>query len=223
MNATWRVLALGASALGCTDPIDAGTTVDSGPPVVLEHSIVLDTAAQVGRQRIVARDPDGPAHIECWEAFPGEADDSLTVTRPFSELRFDQSPYISSGCAVDQAGSFTYSNDIVPYEYAIDRPPIVESSGPSGALQAGVPSAWPVRFEDDWFLDRYWIEIAPGSWATTCGPWSQVGMWAAADRSTLDTTISITFGSSGSYCVVIGTGDDNSHNVAIAREVLVGP
>jgi hypothetical protein len=206
-----------ALALACSEP--TSPPAERGPPAILALAITLDSAAQLGHFRVVASDPDGPVALECVGAFQAEGVDSLVLVRPFAELRLG-GEYLFTMCFATE-GDTTVSEFTNVGEYAIDGLPDVELTQPPDAIRVGHPSVWHLQVTDDWALAEYWFSIAP---EPDCSlHWTRVGTWPGDARTAIDTLVTVTFPSSGQYCVVLGAQDDLGRNVGRRDLVEVLP
>jgi hypothetical protein len=202
-----------AAVLGVAAGLACGESTpppeELGPPVILASSLTLDSAAQVGHFRVVASDPDGPVHLSCAGAFAAEGVDSVVLARPFAELRFTDE-LLTTACLATEGDSTVPAVASVDYEWAIDRPPEIGLPVSSASPHVGEPSVWHLQVSDDWALAEYWFSIAA---EPDCSlHWTRVGTWPGADRTAIDTAVTVTFATTGTYCVVLGAQDDLGRN-----------
>jgi hypothetical protein len=222
-NASMRAVVLGvASGLACSDSTPPPEAAELGPPVILASSITLDSTAQVGHFRVVASDPDGPVHLSCGGAFPGQGVDSVALVRPFAELRFADE-FLTTTCQATEGDSTVLAFAAVEYEYAIDRLPGVDLPLPHPTPHVGEPSVWHLQVSDDWAVAEYWFGIGPGVDPDCTLQWTRVGTWPGTDQTAIDTTVTATFATTGPHCVVLGARDDLGRNVGTLMVVEVAP
>jgi hypothetical protein len=188
--------------------------------------MTLDSTAQIGTLRVQAHDADGPVHVTCIGAFPGEGDDSLTLIRTFAELH--TFVFVITVCTGSEAADTTSMIFEVPDQYAINRPPQVDPlTGPSD-LHVGVPTDWTVHITDDWGLSEYYVSVwysPPGEDCVLSQ--NRIGVylasWAVPGRTLVDTTVTITFPVAGPYCAGVIAFDDVGNGVGNGGAPVVAP
>lgn len=190
--------------------------------MILASSLTLDSAARLGHFRVVASDPDGPVHLSCDGAFAAEGVDSVVLARPFAELRFTDE-FLSTACLATEGDSTVLAVASVDYEWAIDRPPEVDLPVSSASPHAGEPSVWHLQVRDDWNVAEYWVGTAPGVDPDCTQHWTRVGTWPGADRTAIDTAVTVTFTTTGPHCVVLGARDDVGRSTGYLTVVEVAP
>jgi hypothetical protein len=217
-NRALPILVLGMlHGLGCGDSSSPEKS-DLGPPVILEHQFLLDSAAQLGSMRFVTQDPDGPVTITCGGAFEGEGEDRMVLSRPFAELR--QHWYLGTSCSAMQGDTTVNAYARLEEKYPLDQPAVLTIGQPVG-LRVGVPSSWSVRASDDWSLGEVWFAVAPEPDCTS--RWVRMATLLGVGRTVIDTTLTATFDAAGPHCVAIGAVDDLDQGAAQVLDVLVSP
>ena len=205
--------------LGC----DAPTRVHSLPDFA-GSTMTLDSIAQVGTLQVRADDADGPVHIECTGAFPGEGSDTLTLVRTFAELHTFE--FVITICAGSQAADKTWTSFSVPDQYAINKEPQVDRlTGPID-VHPGVPSQWTVHITDDWGLRDYAVHVYADSLNDGCLTATEriyYGSWSVPGRTVVDTTVIITFPTTGRYCSFVSARDDVGNGVGTGGDAIVTP
>jgi hypothetical protein len=144
----------------------------------------------------------------------------VVLARSFAELRLGDE-FLSTACQATEGDSTVLAFASVEYEYAVDRPPDVDLPGLYPTLHVGEPSVWQLQVSDDWAVAEYWFSIAPEPNCTQ--HWTRVGTWPGADRTAIDTAVTVTFATTGPHCVVLGAQDDLGRNVGHLTLVEVAP
>jgi hypothetical protein len=194
--------------VACSE-MNAPKPVTTGVPAVVAHSIAVDYDARVGTLSLTAADPDTLVGIQCEGAFVGAGSNTVTIIRPFAELRHHR--FLNTTCTLAAAGDSPVHVGLSETpEVSLDSSPTVGGPVPAEPPRVNTPVLFTMSAVDDWGIASHWIYYARGDDINQCAAnWvrARTTELAVAAREVIE-TITLTFSEPGHYCIGFATRDD---------------